>query len=93
MLHAISEEQEEIECLVLPPISDGESLGLLLNYGKGSKQSHYFSHIIQTNDGSEYQVRLMVKISATDKLIDPHDFRYHNGELLNVAGSTHSSRC
>ncbi len=77
-----SEEQEEVECLVLPPVEEGGQLGLLLNYTKKDTQSQYLSHRIQTRNGNEYDVRLMVKINVTDNLIDPLDFRYHDGEHI-----------
>lgn len=75
-----SEKQEEIECLVLPPINEGGPLGLLLDYNDKSDHEQCLTHRVQTNDGSEFGVRLMVKISATEVLIDPLDFRYHNGD-------------
>ena len=74
----------EIECLVLPPISEDGSLGLLLEYGTTKFENHYFSHKIQTNDGNEYNVRLMVKVRETEVLIDPLDFRYHNGKFFYI---------
>lgn len=74
-----SEKQEEIECLVLPPISQDGPLGLLLDYNDTSDHEQCLTHRVQTTNGSEFGVRLMVKISATDVLIDPLDFRYHNG--------------
>eukprot|EP00571_Detonula_confervacea_P016014 CAMPEP_0172307988 /NCGR_PEP_ID=MMETSP1058-20130122/8723_1 /TAXON_ID=83371 /ORGANISM="Detonula confervacea, Strain CCMP 353" /LENGTH=1152 /DNA_ID=CAMNT_0013020311 /DNA_START=101 /DNA_END=3559 /DNA_ORIENTATION=- len=75
-----SEQEVGVECLVLPPSNNDHSLGLLLDYNnKESKRTTYFSHRIVTKDGNTYDVRLMVKISCTNSLIDPLDFRFQNG--------------
>ena len=76
-----SEQMQERECLVLPPIEEGGRLGLIINYENGMTQNEFFSHRVKTSNGDEHNVRLMVKIRVkeTNAEIDPLDFRYHNG--------------
>jgi len=68
---------------VLPPIEQRGRLGLIINYEKGMTQNEFFSHRVKTRSGDEHSVRLMVKIRVeeTNVLMDPLDFRYHNGAL------------
>jgi hypothetical protein len=72
-----SEQEQERECIVLPPVEKGGRLGLIINYEQGMTQTEYYSHKVKTIRGEEHNVRLMVKIRETSKLIDPLDFRYH----------------
>lgn len=58
---------------------------MLLDYNEDNLQAQYFSHEVETkSDGMRYKARLMVKIRETETLIDPLDFRYHNGKVLRL---------
>ena len=67
---------------------EGGPLGLLLEY---RDQRQFFSHEIETHDNKAYNARLMVKISNTNTLIDPLDFRF-DGKRHRVLQSDGSLR-
>ena len=88
-----SEDQKEYACSVLPPTKEGGPLGLLLDYNEDNLQTNYFSHDVETHDGMRYKARQLVKIRETKDpkdLIDPLDFRYHNGEVFSLASIGYS---